>query len=240
MVRGYPDWYKIKKPSGVSAVADLGELAVRLGSIVSFDRRGDVYWVDSFDEGVARWAVVSSPAGGTGVISIDYARHGGYAFKMTTPAAVGGAVTVQHWDPIAFTGKAGWEIALMSTGDLLFFELVLDLLDGDRNWRASVRLDIVGQKWEYEDSAGVWQEVATGVVFTEAETLFNLTKMVLDLTEHEFVRLLFNVDEWDLSGVAMRDMGSTSGVYTRFQARLTADDAIDCYFDAVIGTLNEP
>lgn len=240
MPRGYPDWGKIKKEDYVSAVADLGELAVRLGSVVSFDRRGDVYFVDSFEEGVARWAVVSAPAGGTGVVSTDYSTHGGYTLKATTPAAVGGTVAIQRYEPIAFTGKAGWEVALMSMGDLLFFELVLDLLDGDRNWRATVRLDIVGKKWEYEDSTGTWQTAATGVTFSEVETLFNLTKLVVDLTEHEYVRLLYNADEWDLDGAALRDLGATTGVYVRFQARLTADDATDCYFDTVISTLNEP
>lgn len=239
MARGYPDWGKIKKTTGVSALADLGELAVRLGSIVSFDRRGDVYFVDSFEEGVARWAVVSAPAGGTGVISIDYSRHGGYSIKMTTPEAEGGVVGIQHYDALAFEGKAGWEIALMSAGELLFFELLVDLLDGSRNYRAYVRLDVVGQEWEYEDAGGHWQSVATGVVFPEVETLFNLTKLVLDLTEHELVRLLFNADEWPLPGVAMRDMGETSGVYTRFWVRLTADQASDYYFDTVIVTLNE-
>lgn len=240
MARGYRDWGKIKKGDHVSAVADLGELAVRLGSINSFDRRGDVYWMDSFEYGVAGWAVVSSPAGGSGAQSTSFARHKGNSLKMTTPAAVGGVVGVQHYEALAFAGKTGWEVGLMSEGELLFFELMIDILDGSRNWRAYVRLDIVGQKWEYEDSGGDWQTVATGVSFTEVETLFNLIKLVIDVTEHEFVRLLFNIDEWGLGGIAMRDMGATSGVYTRFWPRLIADEAIACYLDPAIITLNEP
>lgn len=240
MVRGYPDWGRIRKVGQVSSVADLGELAVRLGSINSFDRRGDVYWMDSFEDGVAGWIATSAPGGGTAAQSTTYARHKGNSIKVTTPAAVGGVLGIQHWEALAFAGKTGWEIALMSEGELQYFELLVDILDGSRNWRAYVRLDVVGQKWEYEDSGGSWQTIATGVVFTEAETLFNLTKLVIDVTEHEFVRLLFNADEWLLAGIAMRDMGATSGVYTRFQPRVTADEALDYYFDTAIITLNEP
>ncbi len=240
MARGHSDWGKIRKDGMVSSVADLGELAVRLGSINSFDRRGDVYWMDSFEYGVAGWTVVTSPAGGTGVQSADYARHKGYSLKATTPDAEGGVVGIQHYEALAFEGKTGWEIALMSMGDLLYFELMVDILDGDRIWRANVRLDLVGKKWEYEYAGDAWQLIATGVVFSEVETLFNLIKLVIDVTEHEYVRLLFNGDEWPLDGIAMRDVSSTTGVYSRFQPRLTADEAIDCYFDTAIITLNEP
>lgn len=240
MARGYRDWGKIKKETAVSAVADLGDLAVRLGSIVSFDRRGDVWWMDSFEDGVAGWVVTSSPASGTGVQSTDYARHKGNSLKATTPDSAGGWVAIQHWEALGFTGKIGFEIALMSMGELLFLQLQLDVLDGSRNWRGLVRLDVVGKEWEYQDAGGDWQPVATGVVFPEVETLFNLTKLVVDLTEHEFVRLLFNVDEWELGGLPMRDMGSTSGVYSRFSVSLAADEDIACYLDTVILTVNEP
>lgn len=240
MARGHSDWGKIRKTGAVSSVADLGELAVRLGSINSFDRRGDVYWMDSFEDGIAGWAVVSAPAGGTGAQSTEFSRHKGNSLKATTPDSVGGTLGIQHYEALAFAGKSGWEIAVMSMGELAYLELIVDVLDAGRNRRAYVRLDIVGKEWEYEDVDGNFQSIATDVVFSEVETLFNLIKLVVDVTEFEYVRLLFNGDEWPLDGIAMRDIGATTGVYTRFQPRLVANEEIECFFDTAIITLNEP
>ena len=56
MGHGYPDYGTQGPVSTVHSIQDLGELAVRLGSIVTFDRRGNVLWLDGFDSGIGAWS----------------------------------------------------------------------------------------------------------------------------------------------------------------------------------------
>jgi len=54
MAHGTPDWGVTASKKTIYSLHDMGELAVRLGSIVSFDRRGDVIFSDSFQNGLGK------------------------------------------------------------------------------------------------------------------------------------------------------------------------------------------
>jgi len=75
MPRGYPDWGRIRKEVGIAAIGDLGELAVRLGASVVWDRRGDVVLVDSFDLGLAPWDISNLTLTASHELSCESAQH---------------------------------------------------------------------------------------------------------------------------------------------------------------------
>ena len=58
-----PDYGRLSAQATVFPVTDLGELAARLGSIVSHDRRGDVIWLDGFEDGLDKWQPTTSGSG---------------------------------------------------------------------------------------------------------------------------------------------------------------------------------
>ena len=56
MAHGAPDWFGTTPQGMVHRVADLAELAARLGSPDVFDRRGNVLFMDSFENGQNNWS----------------------------------------------------------------------------------------------------------------------------------------------------------------------------------------
>jgi len=65
VAHGTPDWGVTAGARTVYQMTDLGELAVRLGSIVTHDRRGDVIFLEDFEEGMGRWRFPRTPLGET-------------------------------------------------------------------------------------------------------------------------------------------------------------------------------
>ncbi|GAH57763.1 unnamed protein product, partial [marine sediment metagenome] len=78
---GKPDW-GMQVKSTVYTLDELSELAVRLGSEVFFDRRGDVLLIDNFENGRTMSFWEKDGAGSEVVITADHARSGGYSTKL--------------------------------------------------------------------------------------------------------------------------------------------------------------
>ncbi|GAI49683.1 unnamed protein product, partial [marine sediment metagenome] len=68
MSRGQPDYGSSAVKEVAGTLADMGELAARLSSIVEYDRRGDVVYLDDFEEPVLKWSPL---AAGAGYIRLD-------------------------------------------------------------------------------------------------------------------------------------------------------------------------
>ncbi|GAG01299.1 unnamed protein product, partial [marine sediment metagenome] len=59
-----PDDYKWLPGSTRFPLSDIGELAVRLGSLCSYDRRGEVIFIDDFGHGVNGYVLSHVGTGG--------------------------------------------------------------------------------------------------------------------------------------------------------------------------------
>ncbi|GAI56753.1 unnamed protein product, partial [marine sediment metagenome] len=79
MAHGQPDFGMYQIAKTIYRLADMGELAVRLGSIVTHDRRGDVIWMDNFDSGIAKWYQFASDDDGLVEWSAERSRSGGFS-----------------------------------------------------------------------------------------------------------------------------------------------------------------
>ncbi len=76
MAHGQPDFGMYSLASTIHKIADMGELGVRLGSIDTFDRRGDIVFLDDFEGGIQKWDVLVSGLLGSLDVSTAYARNG--------------------------------------------------------------------------------------------------------------------------------------------------------------------
>ena len=111
MAHGQPDFglYAVKKT--VSGLADLGELAVRLGSIITFDRRGDIVWFDDFEGDVFKWERDPSGVDAAIIVSPEAARNGAFSAKLTTGNLADDHATILHHLPYPVTSRVGFEIS---------------------------------------------------------------------------------------------------------------------------------
>ena len=237
-----PDYARWNAQSTVYPVTDLGEMAARLGSIVTYDRRGDVLFLDDFEAGLARWQAETSGAGATVDLSLATARSGLFSARLVGGKDTSRYARIYHEAPYSVMSSLGFEMALASASNGGEGEWELDVYTGAA-WRdAVVRWDWNAGTLKYQDSSGVFQQFATNVGRLADLGLFVPGKLVIRAELNEYHRFLLFDQEYDLSGIAIRAAASSSQPYLRARAgvysRAAQNDTI--HVDDVILTQNEP
>ncbi len=234
-----------------TTLMDMAELAVRIGSPISMDRRGDVFFYDDFESGLSK--VLKAVAGtGTLTMSSATARSGFLSAKIFVPSTVANDKTVVIWGPPYVTNtKMGAEISFSSdslqrTRKGRFNLVIEDQFVGGR-WTAEVRIALSdnGQEIYYRASDGTYTLLDTYPIISGSLLNFHSLKLVCDLTTHKYERLIFKDTEWDLSALNMlletgaALIGKTSGINATVYDYFLGSD-ITMYIDDLILTINEP
>lgn len=242
MPHGYPPWSGVKKRTVTSLPVDLGELAARLGSAVTFDRRGDVIFIDSFDSGYHKWIASYGGDGGGVHISTKTARTGAYSTKLVTGKASTGHASLDkyHFEPVL--SKVGLEASFAPISADPLTRLSIYHYTGEGYYLFQVRYDYATETLEYLDSGPHWHELAAGLAFFPNYTSFNSLKLVVDLEDNEYERVVFNANTYPLKDVAAVWVPGESAPYMALgiSAVGDADDNYTVYLDDVIFTQNEP
>ena len=242
MAHGTPDWDVTAGAVTTYQLTDLGELAARLGSIVTFDRRGDLIWADDFERGLAKWDDFASGAGSSVALSTAAARNGRYSCLLTAGAAVDRYAQIQHFSPFFVLSRMGVEFSFRLPADIGHLRLTANMWDGVNNTRFSIKYDDAADTLYYEDSAGVYVSLATGLVLNTSATLFHTLKLVFDAATGMYVRAILNEDTYSLAGIAGPAAASATAPVFGVTIYLNgwALAASEAYVDDAILTQNEP
>ena len=234
---GLPDYAQPKPVSGVPVgpvhtSTDIAELAARQGSHNTFDRRGNVLWMDGFENGIKNWVIDV----GLGEVSWDtaFVRNGGFSIKVDS---TGGPQRIMRYMAFPFLSRMGFEFSFHpenTPGATIELSIILrkDLLVQ----QAAIRSDM--STWEYQDSAG-WHDLSPVVPTTHASNLFATVKMVADFATSEYIRLIVNDTTFILAG---KPIISALGILMcdpRMEIRLEVSGEI-IWIDDFIVTINEP
>ncbi len=199
MAHGQPDYGAQAVKKTVFGQADLAETAARLGSIVTFDRRGDIVWFDDFEGDVFKWDRNPSGVGSAIVVSPEAARNGAFSAKLTTGDVIDDYATIFHYSPYPVTSRVGFEVSFTVHDDLSNLIFSQRLYDGNDEHYARVRylpaLDVL----EYLDRNAVWQNLVAGLDLYDATYIFHTIKLVIDLDTQEYVRIIVDDVDYDLS-----------------------------------------
>jgi hypothetical protein len=218
------------------------ELAARLGSIDTFDRRGQVIFMDDFESGtLGRWTDVSFGPNSKISLSTAYANRGAFSAKFVCGEAVNDTATMLHYMCYPVLGKIGLEAAVEWHGAESFrFCWQQMLYTGAKLYYAFVRLDINAETLSYLDSAGAWQVFASGI--KPYAHMFRNSKLVVDFLAEKFVRFTLDATEYDLSAYGLRYIVSAAApgyvlglAHSRYDGAVT--DTI--YIDDIIVTVIE-
>ena len=82
MVHTLPPWTSKYRLVKIFANVDVAELVVRLGSPVSFDRRGNVVLIDDFAASVIKWSYPGYGTGNGHELSTAWAKSGSQSLKL--------------------------------------------------------------------------------------------------------------------------------------------------------------
>lgn len=237
-----PDWYTYRLESGRHVLADLAELAVRIGGVSSYDRRGSVLWQDSFKFGIGAYVYVTGGTGSKHLLSWQYAVSDGLAMRL-----YGGSdgaqeyVIYKNFAPQE-VNKWGLELALALMSDFDRFDLQLIRYDGTDAHVAKIILDKTNGEIRYRDTNGDEQAIATLPTVTNAYGVHHNLKVVGDYDNDKYVRLMFNNTIHSLADIGLYVHSSSTMPACYFQLRMKSRSGENdyCSLDRVIVTTDEP
>lgn len=243
MAHGHPDYGGAAPLATVYTLQDMAELAARLGSIVTFDRRGNVIFLENFEGGLAKW-VTNLSAGGSIAISSERARHGSFSCKLTTDGDNFDYCQIQCPIEYPIESKLGLEVCWnrSDSGNLGFIEIYFDLYDGTNMWYSLVRWEKATGIWTYRDEDGNFTPLSPTVDYLEDELPFHHTKLVVDFVNKEYVRLIADNTIYDMAGLGLKYLVTNAApmLQPRVKTYSNGGGAAVNYIDSMIITQNEP
>jgi len=242
MAHGAPDWGIGAPKRTVYALQDVAELAARLGSIVTFDRRGDVIWIDDFEDNINKWALHYTGTGSSIALSTDTARNGAQAAKLIYGDAVGDVARITRYLPLPVLSKIGFEISFTAHATQGIVYLNIRLRTGEEEIEGAVRYRFAEDDYQYYDSTGAWRTFTTYPWIYPQIGLFHTWKLVIDPIGYRYVRLIVNNVVHDMSALPLRvvDSALSPQLRVRLQYENTATGNVAYYVDDAVVTQNEP
>jgi hypothetical protein len=241
MVHTLQDYTTKYKLATIFSHIDEAELAARLGSIITFDRRGNVIWMDDFESGVAKWNLSGNGTGNTQLISTTRARNGSNSLALTCGSDLGVySRMIKYLEP-PVNSSIGFEFSFSIDANITKIEAIARFYDGTYNRYGYFKIDVTNAKIQYMNSAAGWVDLLVGISWITNTSYFYTIKMVCDFLNDTYLRVVLRDKTYDLSSVELRKVASAT--YPRFELEITAygtavTNAV-AYIDDIIFTQNE-
>lgn len=245
---GRPDWVRVTTLQDIRDVfgnipeVSMGELATRMGSISSFERRGEIVYMNDFEDSTLKWVTGGMGTPRSVERSIGGARNSNYSVKMITGPGVEDYVYMLHYLPLPTNTRLGFEFSFApsSNMDRLYADLVI--FDGSK--QSYGEFEYLGHLNDLKVQIGPdsYVTLETNINLRQYDRLFSTVKLVVDYKTKKYVRLFLNNKEYDLSDYDMVIEDSIASPHLYFSIALENLNVGSCfvYIDDVIFTQNEP
>lgn len=241
MAHGTPDWWGSEPTSTVHLIQDVGELAARLGSEDTHHRGGNVLYIDGFENGLGPYDTLAGGAGSAVLISAESSRNGAYSCKLTTGAVESAYAWLAKYLVHPAISNVALELSATLDDDAVSVQIGFSVYDGTNLTIYSVRYVPSTNKWQYQGSGATWHDLATGVDLHADDKLFHTFKLVIDLDASEYLKLYYDDQEEDMSGLGGYPAANATAPRIYVWAYLFggAVAAATIYIDDMIVTQNE-
>jgi len=242
MVHTLPDYTTKYKQIIAFQGADVYEAAVRLGSINTYDRRGNVVLYDDFEAPFLRWNVTGSTSGYDAYLTTEDSRLGTQCLKMEAPAGAGETVSVQKSIPYPTLKTIGLEISFRANQYCNAVRLIATAYDGSTAKTSGIYINPPAGEFLYQTSAGSWQPMETGIAVYYEKHMFHTMKYVVDLETGYYKRASLDNRHYDLSTKPVQQTSNTTDPHLLITivCRTSGATAATAWIDSFIFTVNEP
>lgn len=198
-----PDGYQYRPESTRAVLGDLGEHAVRVGSPITFDRRGTVIWYDTVQYGLTPWTESGSGTNSSSKLILGGGHFGPYLVEMTADSD--GERWRQMWHPMPLIeiNKWGLVVSFAVTDDFDYLSFSLNRYDGTYRYQGRIKVVFDPPKLQYRGSDGDDHDIETIPNPVWAYHTFHWIKFVADYETLEYVRVIYNGVEYPLPGIAI-------------------------------------
>lgn len=242
MAHGTPDWAVTSGARTVFQLTDLAEHAVRLGSIDSYERAGDVLALEDFENGLGGVEALYFAEDARVELTTAVRRSGLFGVRMVGAADGLSASSITKAVPFAGRSNFGVEVSFYLGGGIGYLYWILSLLDGANESAYQVRWDDLNERLEYYNEIYGWTAFATGVDLAEGAALFHTAKLVLASEETEYLRFRLDDTTYSLAGVAAAQVANPAlpllAASVWLYGRAGANNSV--VVDDLIITQNEP
>jgi len=237
-----PDFQKYLPGSVRFSLQDFGELAARLDSISTYDRRGEVLWYDKFSYGMAAWGLTASGSGS--VIRIDTSNiyRWPHVCKILSGIVLNDlSAIVKYLSPVS-TGRYGIEFVLDIESAVTDFEVYLNLWDKTYLYQARFRFLDSGDLMQLRNASGVYETVVSLRPWVSGWYIYNPIKFVIDMNLEKYVRLLIGSTAYNVSAITLNKQASTdpTNAFIQLSTRSASGTNAHVRIAHVILTANEP
>ena len=241
-MRGQADYGAMAAKDSSASVSDMGEIASRLGSIVTFDKRGSVIGFDCFEVSILKWAKGLAPLGETALLNSENVKSGSQAVKMVTAANANSSVGISKTIPALASKSIGLEVSFSWLVTGCYLNLNISYYSGTKLYYVAVWVNKSTELIEIYDSTGAWKSIGSGVIAEYTYFYFNTIKLVADFATGYYKRLLYNNAEYDISTEAIYSVVSSSTSLIGIGINLInfTADAGGVWVDDIIWTQGEP
>jgi len=237
-----PDYSKYLLGSVRFSLQDMGELAARLGSPMVYDRRGEVQFMSTFDNGLAGFTTGISGTGASVKLVVDGGYRWPYHVLLTPGTTLNkyAAVGVQVGAVGAKKIGCEWVFAIVGGFDYVRFDLYGT--DGVTYNQGQVRINYLARTLQVRDENSVYRTIQTIPQIAFAAPVYLSVKVVIDLENHTYDRIVVSDEVYDASAYSFYT--EESGTFQNIYAAITLfDDAAPIaagHVAQVILTVNEP
>jgi len=242
MPHGAPDWYKYRRDSATHPVDDLAELAARLGSIHTFDRRGDVVTLETFEQGLGRWTSSLLGDDAAATVSPTTYRTGGYSAKLISGTGEAPTATMAIYHATPVLSPHGFEYSFTVDPDAVSITAYALIFTPTHAIRTRIRYTVATGNLDCLVGLDTWQSVATGLDLDTRTGLFHILKWVIDPDTRYYVRCILDAAVYDMATIPCYAPASAIATHILFQVELNGDGTTSAtiYLDNVIITQDEP
>lgn len=242
MPHGHPDYGLGAPLFTIYSTQDMAELAVRLGSIDSFDRRGNVVFLSSFEDSLNLFLKFRAGVNAAVSITNSSSRNGAFSCLLRPGDAIGDSAHLQHWSPFPASSQLGVEVSFATVHTDVIFVVENQIDDTALRHSPRISYDWDTDELSYYDTAGAPQVFASGLKLKAYDRIYHTMKVVFDIAKREFVRVILDNIEYDLSGKKYQIRVTTGSAFwfQEMGAEAKVADGTWVYIDDLIVTQNEP
>jgi len=246
MAHGHEDFKRRTEIYITADDIDLNELAVRLGSIVNFDRRGNVIFANGFEQSIGAFRPTLVGVGSEIIQTADYVKNGAYSLRCTVDASFGGTVNLARMQAIPENKRIGIELSFTWNPNIRIYDWSLWYYDGEVLYNPSVYM----VPNSITNPMTLLLETPEGDIplipitnLKESVYFFHTLKLVADLDTKKYVRIIldditYDISEYDIWKEDQPD--EPHRLYGTFQINGSTAGVESCCIDDFILTDNEP
>jgi len=236
-----PDWGGHYNTGQFYPLYDMAELAARLGSVLTYDRRGALIWAEDFRHGIGSWEEDHFGDDVDAALSANYWENPPFSAELIVDGTSLSWAVIERRVEVPEVTNVGLQVSVRWGAGSSKFQMYWWQYTGAVYHRAGLIADPVAETVSLFSNEGTTVLVANTGDFRDAN-YFAHFKIVLNLETHELVRAIALGQEYDLS--AYTTQAVASGLPPSLKARIVHVSALagesSIYIDNIIITAAEP